>query len=85
MVRPQSVENSKVFTKLWLHECQRVFHDRLIDQQDRDYFKSLAMELINLKFKEKWKEEDLFTTTESTQKVTFSIILKCDYEERLYE
>ena len=46
MTRPQSIQNSKVFTKLWLHECQRIFHDRLIDEGDRKFFRDLVMELL---------------------------------------
>jgi dynein heavy chain len=76
-----------VFTKLWLHECQRVFHDRLIDNKDRQYFKDLSMELIKTKFKENWAEDDLFETNIELDKlkVTFSMILKCDYDNKLYE
>lgn len=87
MTKPQSVVDSKVFTKLWLHECQRVFHDRLIDDKDRQYFKDLSMELIKNKFKENWTQEELFDTDieQNKLKVTFSMILKCDYDEKLYE
>jgi dynein heavy chain len=87
MTQPQAVPDSQVFTKLWLHECQRVFHDRLIDDTDRQFFKDLAQELLRTKFKENWSQEELFTTNEEENrlKVTFSMILKCDHEEKLYE
>ena len=87
MTQAQSIIDSKIFARLWLHECQRVFHDRLIDNKDRQFFKELAMEHIQLKFKENWKEEELFVNDkdENRLKVTFSMILKCDYEEKLYE
>jgi len=87
MTEPASVVNAKVFTKLWLHECQRVFHDRLIDEGDRRYFKDLSMELLQTKFKEKWNEDDLFETNfdENKLKVTFSMIMKCDHDDKLYE
>jgi dynein heavy chain len=65
-----------------------VFQDRLIDETDRDFFKDLAMELLARKFKEtKLVREELFSTdlAANRQKVTFSMILKCDYDERLYE
>jgi hypothetical protein len=40
-----------------------VFHDRLIDEKDRDFFKDLAMELLARKFKEtKLVKEELFST-----------------------
>ncbi|KAJ3224818.1 Dynein heavy chain 2, axonemal [Clydaea vesicula] len=36
-------------TKLWIHEVNRVFHDRLIDKEDREYFHTLVDEkLVNL-------------------------------------
>jgi dynein heavy chain len=65
----------------------RVFHDRLINEADRQFFKDLAQELLKTKFKETWSQEELFTTdhAQNRLKVTFSMILKCDYEEKLYE
>lgn len=69
--------DSEVFTKLWLHECQRVFHDRLIDDTDRQFFKDLAVELLRTRFKENWSQEELFlnNSKENRLKVTFSMIL----------
>lgn len=80
MTRPQSIQSSKVFTKLWLHECQRIFHDRLIDEGDRKFFRDLVMELLQTKFKEKWNEDELFVTDfeQNRLKVTFTMIMKCD-------
>lgn len=45
------------------------------------------MDLLQTKFKEKWNEDDLFETNfeENRLKVTFSMIMKCDYDEKLYE
>ena len=42
MTQPQSVPTPAVFARLWLHECQRVFHDRLINDADRQFFRDLA-------------------------------------------
>jgi hypothetical protein len=64
-----------------------VFHDRLIDSKDRQFFMDLSLELIRTKFKENWTKEELFETDpeQGKMKVTFSMILKCDLEEKLYE
>jgi len=64
-----------------------VFHDRLIDSKDRQFFMDLSLELIRTKFKENWTKEELFETDPEQGKirVTFSMILKCDSEEKLYE
>jgi dynein heavy chain len=31
----QFVDSKDAMTRLWVHECFRVFHDRLIDDMDR--------------------------------------------------
>jgi hypothetical protein len=46
MTKTNSVPTVEVFARLWLHECSRVFADRLNNQEDRDYYKELAMELL---------------------------------------
>lgn len=41
---------------MWVHECMRVFHDRLIFDQDREVF----MEIIKNSIREfDFKEEEL--------------------------
>lgn len=40
--------------KLWAHECQRVFQDRLINQGDRDHFQDILTKQIKDKFKKEW-------------------------------
>jgi len=31
--------------RLFCHECQRVFHDRLVDKTDKDYFNGILSEM----------------------------------------
>jgi dynein heavy chain len=54
MTKTVSIQNAEVFTRLWVHECSRVFYDRLINDEDRDFFKELIIDLVGTKFKAKW-------------------------------
>jgi dynein heavy chain len=60
MTKTTSVPNSDVFTRLWVHECARVFNDRLINQEDRDFFREQVSDLLKSKFKVNWKAEEIF-------------------------
>ncbi len=84
MTKTQSITSLDTFAKLWLHECSRVFNDRLINEQDREFFRNLVKDLLKSKFKVNWntKEIDFFN---GPQQVIFSYILKLDAEDRLYE
>ncbi|KAJ8609535.1 hypothetical protein CTAYLR_006023, partial [Chrysophaeum taylorii] len=46
MVTPQKVKDMETLAKLWLHETQRVFYDRLINVTDQAWFESLGCELL---------------------------------------
>ncbi|KAH1028772.1 hypothetical protein HUJ05_002103 [Dendroctonus ponderosae] len=37
MLRKESAESKKTFAKIWVHEVLRVFYDRLIEHQDREW------------------------------------------------
>lgn len=37
-------EHAQIY-RLFCHECQRVFHDRLIDKTDKDYFNGILSEM----------------------------------------
>jgi dynein heavy chain len=39
MTKTQSISNLDTFARLWLHECSRVFNDRLINDSDREFFR----------------------------------------------
>lgn len=67
--------------KLWVHESSRVFHDRLINEQDRVWFRALIMELLARGFNSRLEEADIF----GEKGVRFGDLLRLDagkdYEE----
>lgn len=50
---PRAVTKDEDMIKLWAHECQRVFADRLISQDDRDEF----MVMLKTKVKERFRKD----------------------------
>ncbi|KAI9209204.1 dynein heavy chain and region D6 of dynein motor-domain-containing protein, partial [Polychytrium aggregatum] len=42
--------------RLWIHECQRVFQDRLVEQNDKTWFMNLVKGTMNDKLNMSWKE-----------------------------
>jgi len=45
-----NVKEKESFIRLWAHECLRVFHDRLIDDPDRTWFKNLIATTVKEQF-----------------------------------
>jgi dynein heavy chain len=82
MVKPISVSNGETFSKLWMHECCRVFHDRLINEDDKKWFTKLVTELSTVHFRTRFEHDDLFGANGS---LLFGDLLKLDstknYEE----
>eukprot|EP00667_Euglena_gracilis_P000017 EG_transcript_17 len=54
MVRPADVQAPQMLVKLWLHECSRVFHDRLIDDKDRTWWWGTSEKLLRKHFQLTW-------------------------------
>lgn len=48
--KPQTVTHKLDIARLFCHESARIFHDRLIDEQDRNYFNTLLSELVEKNF-----------------------------------
>ena len=77
----QFVDSKDAMTRLWLHECFRVFSDRLVDDSDRDWFRNLAEKKLNDVFGATWKgvmdgKENL---------VMFADFLRSGYDPPPYE
>ncbi|XP_043194572.1 dynein axonemal heavy chain 12-like isoform X3 [Amphibalanus amphitrite] len=52
LVRKESVDNKRVFTRLWVHEVYRVFYDRLVEDADRSWLYQLVRECVKNHFKD---------------------------------
>lgn len=83
MVKPMDCNTKKILRTLWIHECMRVFHDRLVDMEDRHYFMGMLHELLKRSFEEISSFKEVFED---------SVIMFADYlrpgyaaEDRRYE
>jgi hypothetical protein len=47
---PDFVKDKDSLIRIWCHECQRVFGDRLINSQDRDWFAGMVAEKVKEHF-----------------------------------
>lgn len=48
---PERVREPEEFVRMWFHECQRVFQDRLVCQEDRDWMTGFLDECISKHFR----------------------------------
>lgn len=55
-VSPRKVNTVPSFLRLWIHENQRVFEDRLINDTDRGWLKALLSKLLLNKFNVQWED-----------------------------
>lgn len=60
MTKPVSISNDDTFMRLWVNESFRVFYDRLINDEDRGWYKNLVMDLISKNFKMAPEKDELF-------------------------
>ena len=81
MTKPVSVQTPEAAMRLWLNETSRVFHDRLINTEDREWFHETTHDLVNNSFRIKLEKEEI--TGDNRPK--WSDILKLDAPVRLYE
>ena len=81
MTRGAIVKEQDQMTRLWIHEVSRVFYDRLINEDDRDWFRNLICELLGRHFNTRWTKEELFINS----CIMFGDILKLDAPMKDYE
>ncbi|GBG29459.1 Dynein heavy chain 1, axonemal [Hondaea fermentalgiana] len=72
------------FALLFMHESMRVFHDRLINIEDKRWFTTLLIELVNRQLKLSMTHEKVF---ESDWPIMFCDFLRpgLAFDERMYE
>jgi len=81
MTKPISIQNPEVMAKLWVNESQRVFYDRLINNEDKLWFTKLIIELLNRCFRINIEHDTIFVK----DKIMFGDLLKLDAPIKLYE
>ena len=81
MVKPGVVRDTETITKLWIHEVSRVFYDRLINDEDRQWFRELIVDLLGRQFKSRWGMDDVF----GGKNILFGDLLRLDSENKDYE
>lgn len=97
LLRKESVENKKMFAKIWFHECLRVFCDRLTDTGEMEFvFQTLSEQINDTSgtFKdnmeiifESYTNDDGVVTFDSIRRLTFGSYLDADTDAatRKYE
>ncbi|XP_077287714.1 dynein heavy chain at 62B [Arctopsyche grandis] len=94
LIKKESADAKKTFVKLWIHEVSRVFYDRLINHDDREWFFELLKKYVSVHFKESFEEicdayldEEETVTRESLKKLMFGTYLDSDNleEDKKYE
>ena len=83
MIKPEACADKATATRLWAHECMRVFHDRLIDGEDQKYFKELLIEIAQAQLSTSWDYDEVFVEGH----VMFGDYMKMGAtgDDRLYE
>jgi dynein heavy chain len=79
----RATQDQDTLSKLWLHESQRVFYDRLINEEDQQWFEKLACELLSRHLGQMLSPDQIF----GESSVLFCDFMKAgvDVENRRYE
>ncbi|XP_017317258.1 dynein axonemal heavy chain 6 isoform X2 [Ictalurus punctatus] len=79
---PGTVQDQNQIFRLFCHECQRVFHDRLINNEDKTYFNTMICEMASKHFRIKLEPSYL-----TKHPIIFGDFIKVGAEkaDRIYE
>lgn len=80
MIRPRKCTTADTFVRLWVHEAMRIFYDRLINNDDQQWFQKLMVELCSRYMKMPLSHEDLFS-----KPIVFADFIRPDADPRFYE
>lgn len=81
MTKPVSVQTPESAMRLWVNEVSRIFHDWLINDEDKNWFMDLVTDLVNNGFRIKVEWKELFVTN----RPKWGDLLKLDAPVKLYE
>lgn len=92
LLKKDSIDNKKMYAKIWCHEIMRVFFDRLVNDEDRTRAYEKLSKCVQLHFKDKLEElfEDLAGGNMNYDKMNGLFFggyfdLDAEIEERRYE
>jgi len=100
MADTKTTLDGRDFLRLWVHECRRVFADRLINDQDRLWFDRKLKGLVEGQFKRSWEDDVVgdvdaaaggseegvhASDTQSIPKIIFGDFMTTDPDARKYE
>jgi dynein heavy chain, axonemal len=77
MVKPQHCKDQESMVRLWVHESLRVFHDRLVDNGDKEHFKRMLAELVSSNLPVAATFEDIFESRSASCMLVCTFILVC--------
>merc|ERR1719440_1172553 len=81
MIDSRKCKEPITLTRLWIHECQRVFYDRLINRDDQEWFENLMAELATRHLGHTETKEDMF----EKGVIIFADFLKAGADVKYYE
>ncbi|CAD8076520.1 unnamed protein product [Paramecium sonneborni] len=81
--KPLIYQKSEQIIRLWAHETCRVFMDRLINQNDQDWFKENLIKNILINFKIEYKVQEFFNSQRPFIFADFQ--KKVELQDRIYE
>jgi len=77
----RNIREPEDLVRLWTHETMRVYHDRLINEIDQEWFYEEMIGLVNTHFRIRWEKEEVF----KNNVIHFTELLTCQEETITYE